>query len=457
VADSRPSSASRAAGWPSSELLRVKTELQRRLDYTHSDVSERETQRDLITSLESQRALLSEAHEQMRVEMHELVSRHEAESPFPACTAMDADVELQSPPPETSSIVDLAQFVEELRHRIAHDPEHPLYYSHADLRSFLGGLAMGRLVLLQGISGTGKTSLPLAFARAVGGLSEVVEVQAGWRDPQDLVGHYNVFEKRFYEKEFLKALYRAHTPSGTKRVHIVVLDEMNLSHPEQYFSDLLSALERQPGEQLLKLMPHQVEHAPKHFVDGSKLAIAGNVWFIGTANHDETTKDFADKTYDRSHVMELPHRPAKFKAQGPRPRSPIAHEALLQAFKDAVDRHESKADQVLEFFNAKLRKPLANDFDIGWGPRLERQLSRYVPVVIGAGGRLGEASDHMLATRLLRKLQNRHDNRPEQLEALRRCIEGSWLDDESPPERSLALLTAELRRLGQSDVVVIET
>lgn len=429
------------------ELQRKASEFQRRLARVDADVREREVQRDVIKTLESQRALLAEAHQQLRTEVDDLLSRSTAVSPFPACQAMDADRELQSSTPTFNGIRDLKTFVEDLRHRIASEQ---LFYSDADLRSFLGGLAMSRLLLLQGISGTGKTSLPLAFARALGGGATVIEVQAGWRDPQDLVGHYNVFEKRFYEGEFLKALYRARTPRWNDAIHIVVLDEMNLSHPEQYFSGLLSALERNPEDRYLGLMSHALERAPALFHEGSKLSIPTNVWFVGTANHDETTKDFADKTYDRAHVMELPHRPEPFTVDTRSPRPPVSFKALDAAFERAFTQHSPVAKRAIDFLERELRKPLARDFEIGWGPRLERQLNRYLPVVVAAGGSIGEATDHMLATRLLRKLANRHDSRPERLEELRERIQSSWsaLDADHVPVRSLDALTLELERKG---------
>ncbi|MCS6915431.1 MAG: AAA family ATPase [Myxococcota bacterium] len=309
---------------------------------------------------------------------------------------------------------------------------------------------MGPLVLLQGISGTGKTSLPLAFARAMGTRATVVEVQAGWRDPQDLLGHYNAFEKRFYERECLQALYRAQTPRWADTVQIILLDEMNLSHPEQYFSDMLSVLERNPEERHLVLMPHALEGAPALFREGHKLRITENVWFVGTANHDETTKDFADKTYDRAHVMELPLRPQPFQIQPLLPRPPVSFRALRKAFDDAIERHKREADRVIEFLEKHIRDPMMRYFAIGWGPRLERQLRRYVPVVIAAGGTVGEAADHMLAMRLLRKLKHRHDNRPQDLDALRRKLESAWrdLDTQREPRRSMEVLHSELRRLG---------
>ena len=82
---------------------------------------------------------------------------------------MDGDEELQTAGPTRGSLVNLERFVNDVRHRIADNRTtgKSLYYSERDLRCFLGGLAMSRLHLLQGISGTGKTSLPIAFARAI--------------------------------------------------------------------------------------------------------------------------------------------------------------------------------------------------------------------------------------------------------------------------------------------------
>ena len=428
------------------DLTRQVSKLERRLAYADRDASDREVQRDLIESLRSQRELLYKANDEMRTEVRELIGRADSRSPFPACINIDEDQEHQRDG-RTKDIGNLQQLAENIRQRIAYDDE--LYYSEADIRSFIGGLAMGRLILLQGISGTGKTSLPLAFARAVGTKASVIEVQAGWRDPQDLVGHYNAFEKRFYEKEFLKALYRAGTPRWQDTIQIVLLDEMNLSYPEQYFSDMLSALELDREEQRLTLMTHSVESAPARFEDGGWLPIAPNVWFVGTANHDETTMDFADKTYDRSHVMEFPHRPETFKAKRPEPQRPVSFSAFQDAIESAVEKRAEEAKHVREHFEYNLRRPLADHFEIGWGPRLDRQMARYVPVVREAGGTVGEAADHLLVMRLLRKLKSRHNNRPEHLEALKQAIEGSWLDDESPPAKSIKLLDAELGRLGR--------
>ena len=433
------------------ELSRNVSEYRQRLARTDIDATERESQRDVIASLTSQRDLLHKAHEELRAEVEDLHRRSEARTPFPACTGMDEDPACQSGQPLETESLKLEAFVEDLQRRIATTQRDPLFYSLPDLRSFVGGLAMGRLILLQGISGTGKTSLPVAFARATGTHAAEIKVQAGWRDPQDLIGHYNTFEKRFHETEFLNALYRAGTPRWNDTIQIVLLDEMNLSHPEQYFSDLLSTLELPEEDQRLELMTHSVAAAPALLDDQGKLRIPPNVWFVGTANHDETTMNFAPKTYDRSHVMEFPERPEPFELWKVSPRSPISVDALQRAFSEAVHSHSATAKRAIDFLDSKVHDHLTQDFQIGWGPRLERQMRRYVPVVVAAGGTVGEATDHMLAMRLLRKLQNRHDNRPERVTALKQQILESWsaLDEDSAPEKSIELLDSELRRLGE--------
>src|SRR6185437_4539443 len=107
---------------------------------------------------------------------------------------MDANPRLQEKPAvRVSSVTDLKAFASVVRQLIA---QQGLFYSDHDIRSLLGGLAMSRLHILQGISGTGKTSLPVAFAKSICAGYSVIGVQAGWREHQDLIGHYNVFEQR---------------------------------------------------------------------------------------------------------------------------------------------------------------------------------------------------------------------------------------------------------------------
>lgn len=431
------------------EVEELKTEATRR----RIAVTELEALRDEKRTLEASNSLLREAVDQLKEDIDELIRRNEDKPRFPATAEIDAESELQRPAVFADEEIDLKEFAQYVRHTMARNPDtqQELFYTERDVRLFIGGLAMSRLHLLQGISGTGKTSLPLAFAHAVGAGCEVIEVQAGWRDRQDLIGHYNTFENRYHESEFLKALYLAGTPRYRDTPFIVVLDEMNLSHPEQYFADLLSTLERDQASQRLVLMTAPVSPAPKQLVDGgTKLPVPPNVWFVGTANHDETTRDFADKTYDRAHVMELPHKREAFEPVQQDFRHPTGLLALNSAFGAAKRLHKDKAEEVYDFLTVVLRDPLARNFGVGWGNRLERQLYDFVPVVMAAGGSLGEAADHILTTKLLRKIRDKHDNRPESLRELQELIENEWghLDESSPPVASIDTIVRERYRLG---------
>lgn len=418
-------------------------------------VTELESLRDQKAALEAGRDLLQAALKELRKDVNERIRRSDGVSPFPSCSQMDGDDTLQVRVPMFDEIPDLAAFCGDLQNRVAIDPasDKVLYYSLPDIRCFLAGMAMSRLHLLQGISGTGKTSLPLAFARALGAGAALIEVQAGWRDRQDLIGHFNTFERRFYESEFLQSLYKAQCPRYADGVFIVVLDEMNLSHPEQYFADLLSALEQDPQYQKLDLMTAAAEPAPVLLQSGRTLPLPQNVWFVGTANHDETTKDFADKTYDRAHVMELPRHRESFKPKRTRARAPVSLATLQGAFAAARAAYQQQAAAAYRFVDAEFAEILGRRFRVGWGNRLERQMLSFVPVVLAAGGTMTEAVDHILATKLLRKIRDRHDTRPEDLEALRLAVEEAWprLRSEGEPVNSASIVRAELRRLGADE------
>ena len=418
-------------------------------------VTELESLRDQKAALETGRDLLQRALEELRKDVDERIRRSDGVSPFPSCSQMDGDDTLQVPVPMFDEIPDLAAFCADLQSRIAFDPVSgkELYYSLSDIRCFLAGMAMSRLHLLQGISGTGKTSLPQAFARALGAGVALIEVQAGWRDRQDLIGHFNAFERRFYESEFLQALYKAQCPRCADGMFIVVLDEMNLSHPEQYFADLLSALEQDAQYQKLDLMTAAVDPAPALLQNGRTLRVPQNVWFVGTANHDETTKDFADKTYDRAHVMELPRHRESFKPKLTKARAPVSLATLRDRFAAAQATHKQQAVAAYRFVEAHFAEILGLRFRVGWGNRLERQMLNFVPVVLAAGGTVTEAVDHIMATKLLRKIRDRHDTRPEDLETLRLMLEEAWpyLGSEGEPEKSASIVRAELRRLGADE------
>lgn len=405
-----------------------------------------ESLRDQKQMLQAEVETLRQVIDKNRQDWQELQEKSTAAEPFPACSGYDRDLELsrQSNLPGFS---DLKTLAEEVRNRMAQGEPH-LYYSESDVRLFLGGLAASRLHLLQGISGTGKTSLPQSFFQALGGegAATIIEVQAGWRDQDDLFGYYNAFEKRYVESEFTKALYRALLPANQDRAMVIILDEMNLSHPEQYFGSMLSILEKPKQEdRKIALLSSALPGLPEKMING-QLSIAQNVWFVGTANHDETTVAFADKTYDRSHVQELPDQYIEFRTQRKAGGDPISYEALQKHFELALDVHKVETQSALNLLNGDVRSAFA-EVGVGWGSRLERQLKRFIPVVIAAGGTATEALDHLVATRLLRKVVDRFDIRPDDLEKLLSAIDASWNLDKGEPIKSIEKLQNSMTKM----------
>jgi hypothetical protein len=446
-------------------LEREKNSLSIRMSRLIQQSGELEALRDMKESAEAQ---LKIARDELRKLKIQIDGEENKEGTFPALAKIDQDANYQVDPKSRPRRIGeekrLSLLVSEMQQYFKGEG---FYYDIYDLRCFVAGLAMSRLHILQGISGTGKTSLPRLFAKfANAGKSKegikIVEVQAGWRDRQDLLGYYNAFEKTYRQTEFLRALYEANTPRFADTPYIVILDEMNLSRPEQYFADLLSALEGdsdegEVSERNLVLMDRPVDDAPQNFIDGRKIRIPENVWFIGTANHDETTLEFADKTYDRAHVLELPNEPPKSIPSGdPISLSRLSYREMQEAFAAASEKFEKEAKTVREFFVEFVEPELARSFDIGIGNRLKmRQISKFVPVFLATGGKIGEAVDHILVTRALRRTVGLHDTSGEQFRALAKVLKGGWETlgvRESRPNRTIKLIEKEIRNKEPGNV-----
>lgn len=406
-------------------------------------------------NLEREKRVLQQHHKVMQGHLQDLESRikgltdaQASQGAFPELGRMDVESTFQTPA-AVQPVGDLKTFTEQLRLRIAaSQPDNPLFFRLEDLQLFVGGLAMSQLHVLQGISGTGKTSLAKAFAEVVGGECTDIAVQAGWRDRADLLGHYNAFERRFYEKDCLQGLYQAQTPSGKDRINVILLDEMNLSRPEQYFADFLSALETKSGSRQISLMESAPTNAPRLLRKGREILLPENVWFIGTANQDETTNELADKTHDRAFVMELPRHDDRFDVPNGLSGIRYSFGSLQEAFKSVQKKHMAEARVTLEFVtNSDLTKVLDETFGLGWGNRFERQAMKFLPVVKAAGGSFEMALDHLLASRMFRagKVTGRYDIKKEDLLLVRAALKK--LFSKTDPIRCLAAIEKDIKRL----------
>jgi hypothetical protein len=442
-----------AGGWDrersdlQDELRKLGTEAAR-LREAHWDA---DIKRKEVNSLEKQREVLELRLAELEKRIESYLTASSGGTPFKACAAMDANPHLLQAPktykPKDSDDV-MAKLVQFLQHSMA-KAERPLYFREQDVRSFVAGMAMSRLILLQGISGIGKTSLPQAVVSALKGGSRIIPVQAGWRDRHDLLGHFNTFEGRYRESEFLLALYEAQTEAFRQRAYFIILDEVNLSRPEQYFADVLSAMELDESKRELVLTDIPAANAPRLLIEGRKICIPNNVWFVGTANHDETTVEFAAKTIDRAHVLELPAEVREFTPSTVKDLSALDVHWLLERFRTEEDRRKEDIAIANEVLFDTLKEPLAQHFGIGLSGRLRKQLRQYTAVNAAAGGSASEALDDILAMRILSRIRDRHDLQAGSFEDFKEELLEAWVyfDKGAKAERSIRLLDREIARL----------
>ena len=275
-----------------------------------------------------------------------------------------------------------------------------LYYTPEIIRRFVAGMAASKLLILEGISGTGKTSLPYSFSRYMNNPATIVSVQPSFRDRTELLGYFNEFSKRFNETEFLRALYEA---NYRQEPTMIVLDEMNLARIEYYFAEMLSVLEMpSKDEWVLDLVPTAWDGDPVK-LDAGKIHVTDGTWFIGTANNDDSTFTITDKVYDRAMPIELNERADAFECD-PQPACEITTEHLLYLFQKAKVEHPI-SDVMMENIQ-KLDKYLLTRFKLSFGNRIMKHMYDFIPVYVACGGTELGAMDYIVARTVLKKFES---------------------------------------------------
>lgn len=241
--------------------------------------------------------------------------------------------------------------------------EKNLIYTQYQIRNFLTLLRTNDIIVLSGLSGSGKTQIIKSFAEALGGVVKIIPVKPNWTSSDDLIGYYNPLQMSFLPTPFTEAIVEAiHNPN---QLYFICLDEMNLARVEYYFADFLSKLEERNTQPEIELYANHEEelfvsefstllnlvessingkeikswqeflnneeartkffemlgnsdkesmlqlHAKmkRRLIDilkfPSTIKIPANVHFIGAINVDETTHYFSPKILDRVHIVKF--------------------------------------------------------------------------------------------------------------------------------------------------------
>ncbi|QST02095.1 AAA family ATPase (plasmid) [Pontibacillus sp. ALD_SL1] len=195
-------------------------------------------------------------------------------------------------------------FLNEL-HQLARNKQ--LRYKKEDLENFHISLKTSNFSILGGMSGTGKTELAMLYAEALGlvdGESLLfIPVKPSFTEPGDLLGFLNPQTGVYTESEIGLVSFLDEASKFPNKMHMVVFDEMNLGQVEHYFSDFISLLELNGDQRRLQLIGKGSHCVQAHLKNG--IPVLNNVLFVGTANFDETTRDFSNRMLDRSNVIML--------------------------------------------------------------------------------------------------------------------------------------------------------
>lgn len=174
------------------------------------------------------------------------------------------------------------------------------------------------LTVLAGVSGTGKSELPRLYSHFGGIFFEPLSVQPNWDSQESMLGFFNSIDNEFDAQPVLQFLAQSQKPWSDDypglqdSVCLVLLDEMNLAHPELYFAEFLSKLELRRGRRGtdVPFIPVKIGAG----LDPYKLPLGRNVIWTGTMNQDETTKSLSDKVIDRSIIINFP-RPTELRSR----------------------------------------------------------------------------------------------------------------------------------------------
>jgi len=213
------------------------------------------------------------------------------------------------------------------------------------------------LTVLAGVSGTGKSELPRLYSHFGGIYFEPLSVQPNWDSQESMLGFFNSIDNKFDAQPVLRFLAQSQQPWSNgypglqDAVCLVLLDEMNLAHPELYFAEFLSKLELRRGRK-----GNDVPFIPVKIGAGMKpyeLSLGRNVLWTGTMNQDETTKSLSDKVLDRSIIINFP-RPTELRSRnelkslGDTPFTPL-HRAAWEKW--WVRKVDFKLEQIVPFRN----------------------------------------------------------------------------------------------------------
>ncbi|MBD5448924.1 MAG: hypothetical protein HDR28_01950 [Lachnospiraceae bacterium] len=302
-----------------------------------------------------------------------------------------------------------------------HSQKRSLFYNMKDFVNIHTALKCNSLVILSGLSGTGKSAIVDIYARALGINNTTnpdenrmlfIPVRPSWNDDSDLLGYVDLVHMvyRASDSGFVDFLVRAQRDENKDKLYIVCFDEMNLARVEHYFSQFLSLLERPTNQRELQLYDKQYSGRLYNSAEyPSRIKIGDNVKFIGTVNIDESTYHFSDKVLDRANVIQLDILDYSEAWEKKKYASLVNINWSVDDYKDITimnsDEDMQKVHQLLWDIHILLR---GGNSKYGIGPRIVKNIDMYLwnlPKSHIGGFSFSDGIDLQIAQRVLTKVR----------------------------------------------------
>ena len=327
------------------------------------------------------------------------------EKVFPALSTVDVEYRGYAIEKIETDNLTLEELCVKFRNYLA--KEEKLYYELDTIRYFISGLGTSHFMILEGLSGTGKSSLPRYFSKFANAELLFIPVQATWRDRTNLIGFFNEFSKTYTETEFLISLYKANY--NPDKLYFYVLDEMNISRVEYYFADFLSVLEYPVEDWKLKIMQLPYNFIPPAKLEEGIIQIPNNSYFVGTANKDDSTFTITDKVYDRAISIDFDNRNDAFTVNEEVSTITISNSHLQSLYNAAKNEDANRMNDADYAKFTKITDYIYDQFDLTFGNRILTQIDNLVPIFVACGGTKEDALDFLLSRKVIYKLEGRFE------------------------------------------------
>ena len=350
------------------------------------------------------------------------------EEPSQATPKQPSQAETDSLAPSADSTQNETVFLQRF---LSHVHTSGYVYTQKDLVNFHVAMKSSTLVILSGMSGTGKSKLFSLYGESLGLPSEeicMIPVRPSWTDDTDILGYLDTTTMLYRAADTGLVDTLRDASQNPDKLYLICFDEMNLARVEHYFSQFLSVLENPVGKRFLQLYNPELEGRVYNANEyPSRIELGKNLLFVGTVNLDESTFHFSDKVLDRANVIRF-HRCSFTELKKCSLEAPPKQEVLptisttaYLSFQNIEKRAIALTDQEIAFLSDLDALLDETKTDGGIGFRILRQIDDYLKnVPQGASLTHGEAFDLQIAQRVLTKLRGSREQLQDLLDESRK-------------------------------------